>query len=172
MSWGSGSPDWCWGGGPSGVPTSARVDISTVNNATWEDAFQFDPTGPTGSQPQFWPPGITGPAWTLTNQNFIVSIKGNLLQTANLIQIDTGRFPNCNLIVVDDVNSRILHMNVPDVVLNGTTGATGATGAGLIPGNYIWDFVMYDNSSPPIKIALMHGRFQYVDGVGYFAGET
>jgi hypothetical protein len=161
-----------WGNGPSGVPTSARVDLSTVNNATWEDAFQFDPTGPTGSQPTFWPPGVTGPAWTLTNQNFLITIKGNLLQTSPLLQIDTGRFPNCALVVVDDVNSRILHMNVPDVVMNGFTGATGCTGAGLIPGWYIYDFIMYDQSQPPVKIALMHGRFLFSDGVGYSTTET
>ena len=160
-----------WTDGPSGVPTSARVDISTVNNATWEDAFQFDPTGPTGSQPSFWPPGVTGPAWTLTNQNFLVTIKGNLLQSTPLLQIDTG-VTGCNLIVVDDVNSRILHMNVPDVVMNGFTGAVGCTGQGLIPGWYIYDFIMYDQSHPPVKIALMHGRFQYADGVGYSLTET
>ncbi len=160
-----------WSNGPSGVPTSARIDLATVNNATWEDAFQFDPTGPTGSQPEFWPPGITGPAWTLTNQNFLITIKGNLLQPTPLLQIDTG-VVGCNLLVVDDVNSRILHMNVPDVVLNGFTGATGCTGAGLIPGCYIYDFVMYDQSHPPVKIALMHGLFVFQDGVGYSSTET
>jgi len=160
-----------WTDGPSGVPTSARVDLSAVNNATWEDAFQFDPTGPTGSQPSFWPPGVTGPAWTLTNQNFLVTIKGNLLQPTPLLQIDTG-VTGCTLLVVDDPNSRILHMNVPDVVMNGFTGATGCTGPGLIPGWYIYDFIMYGQSSPPVKTALMHGRFQFADGVGFSTTET
>ncbi len=142
-----------------------------MNNATWEDAFQFDPTGPTGSQPNFWPPGITGPAWTLSNQNFIITIKGNRLQSTPLLQIDTG-VVGCQLLVVDDVNSRILHMNVSDRILNGFTGATGCTGAGLIPGEYIYDFIMYDQSHPPVKIALMHGRFVFQDGVGFGLGET
>ncbi len=160
-----------WTDGPSGVPTSARVDLSVANNGTWEDAFQLDPTGPTGSQPDFWPPGITGPAWTLSNQNFLITIKGNLLQNTPLLQIDSG-VTGCQLVVVDDVNSRIFHMNVSDRFMNGFTGTTGITGAGLIPGCYIYDLVMYDQNSPPVKIPLMHGKFVFGDGVGFSTGET
>jgi len=157
MSW--------YGEGPSGVPTSARVDIATSNNVTWEDAFQFDPTGPTASAPNFWPPGSTGPAWTLTGQNHLITIKGNRLQPAPLLVIDSGKTGQ-NLIITDDPNSRILHTSVPDFVLNGVSGATGATGPGLIPGCYVYDWIMYDASNPSIKVALMHGKFVYEDGVG------
>ena len=157
MSW--------YGGGPSGVPTSARVDIATAQNVTWEDAFQFDPTGPTGSIPNFWPPGITGPAWTLSNQNFIITIKNNFLQTSPALLIDSG-VTGCQMVVVDDYNSRILHMNVPDAVIAGSLAATGVTGPGLIPGEYVYDFRMYDQSNPAVKIALMHGLFIVEPGVG------
>jgi hypothetical protein len=154
-----------YGGGPSGVPTSARVDIATSNNVTWQDAFQFDPTGPTGSQPNFWPPGVTGPAWTLFNQSFLITIKGNRLQPAALLTIDSGQ-PGCVMVIVDDPNNRVLHTNVPDAVLAGLTGATGVTGAGLIPGQYVYDWIMYDQSNPAVRVALMHGKFVLQDGVG------
>src|SRR6516164_4709930 len=152
-------------GGPSGVPTSARIDIATVNNVTWEDAFQFDGTGPTGNTPNFWPPGTTGPQWTLAGQNHLITIKGNRLQASPLLRIDSG-VTGCQMIVVDDANNRILHTLVPDTVLSGTGAATGVTGPGLIPGTYVYDWVMYDGSSPPIRIALMHGKFVVQDGVG------
>ena len=71
-----------------------------------------------------------------------------------------------NLIVIDDVNSRILHTNVPDTVLTGNvTGTTGATGVGLVPGTYVYDFVMYDGSNPPVRVMLMEGKFVLKEGV-------
>lgn len=149
--------------GPNGScgqpPSSSRIDISTGNNVTWEDAYQLDPTGPNDQYP--FPP----PAWTLTNQNFLLAIKGNIGQTGPLFQFDSG-VTGCQLLSVDDVNSRILHFNVPDVVLLGTTGATGATGPGLIPGKYFYDFRMYDQSNPSIKIGLMYGEFWFGVGIG------
>jgi hypothetical protein len=153
-------------GGPSGVPTSARVDITTPNNATWEDAFQFDPTGATGSSNAFWPPGLTGPQWTLFGQNHKITIKGNRLQTAAALIIDSG-VTGSTVVITDDPNNRILHVNVPDTVMTGgVTGWTGVTGPGLIPGTYVYDWVMYDGSSPPIKVQMMHGKFVMADGVG------
>jgi hypothetical protein len=163
MNWYADGTPW---GGPSGVPTSARVDLATSNNATWQDAFQFDPTGSTGAPtPNFWPPGSTGPNWTLT-PNHLITIKGNRLQTVPLMTIDSGK-TGCQLIVIDDAINRILHTNVSDMVLTGVvTGTTGATGQGLIPGTYVYDWIMYDNSVPPIRTALMHGKFVLSDGVG------
>lgn len=149
--------------GPSGLVTSARVDLVTATNVTWEDAFQFDPTGPTGAP--FAPGTTTGPNWTLVGQNFVFSIKGNWGQTGPLLTVDSG-VTGQQLIVIDDVNSRIIHTTVPDSVISGATGATGATGPGLIPGSYRYDLVMYDTSKPSIKIGLMHGLFKVQAGVG------
>jgi hypothetical protein len=161
MNWYAGSNPGC---GPSGVPSSARVDIATANNVTWQDAFQFDPTGATGSSNAFFPPGSSGPNWVLT-PNHLITIKGNRLQTTALLTIDSGK-TGCLMVVIDDANNRILHTNVPDMVIGGTAAATGVTGAGLIPGCYVYDWIMYDNSVPPIRTGLMHGRFILQDGVG------
>ena len=151
----------------SDILTAARVDILTATNVTWQDAFQFDPTGTTGccSPPPYWPCGATGPAWNFVGQNFLVTIKGNRQQPVPLMQIDSG-MTGQNLIVIDDVNSRILHTNVPDTVLTGNvTGTTGATGVGLVPGTYVYDFVMYDGSTPPVRVMLMEGKFVLKEGV-------
>lgn len=152
--------------GPSGVVTAARVDTVTATNVTWQDAYQFDPTGTTGCPPPvYWPCGATGPSWTLAGQNFLITIKGNRQQPVPLLQIDSG-VTGCQMVVVDDVNNRILHVNVPDTVLTGgVTGVTGVTGVGLVPGCYDWDFVMYDGSKPPVRVMLMEGEFVLKEGV-------
>lgn len=153
--------------GPSGAITSARVDITTVVDSTWLDAWQFDPTGPTGTS--FVPFTGTGPAWTLVGQNFRFSIKSNWLQQAALLTVDSG-VPGQNGIIIQDVNSRIISTQVPVEALfgfvaptgyTGATGVTGVTGQGIIPGRYVYDLVMYDNSNPPIRIQLMHGFFNF-----------
>lgn len=151
----------------SDVLTSARVNIVTSDNVTFQDPFQFDPTGGTGccAPPPYWPCGVTGPNWTLVGQNFQLTIKGNREQTTPLMFIDSG-ITGGNLIVVDDTLARILHFNVPQDVLTGAvTGTTGATGVGLVPGEYVYDFVMYDGSNPPIRVMLMEGKFVLKHGV-------
>lgn len=160
--------------GPSGAITSARVDIFTTVDSTWLDAWQFDPTGPTGTC--FVPFTGTGPAWTLTGQNFRFSIKSNWLQKTPLLTIDSG-VTGQQGIIIQDVNSRIISTQVPVEAIfgsvaptgySGSTGVTGVTGPGLIPGDYVYDLVMYDNSSPPIRIQLMHGvyGFRWAPGPG------
>jgi len=153
--------------GPSGVITAAKVNIATSDNVTWEDAFQFDPPAGTGCcepQPPYWPCGSTGPTWTFAGQKFVMDIKGNRGVTATNLTLDNGP-TGSTLFVVDDSTNRILHANVPQQVLLGQTGATGATGAGLIPGEYDYNFIMYDGSSPPIRIMLMQGKFILEHGV-------
>lgn len=121
--------------------SSARVDLVASTNATFGDALQFDP--PVA--------GATGPAWSFSNQNFRLDVKPNLETTLPLLSLTSA----AGEIVVDDVTERILHFNVPDTVL----------AAALIPGTYIYDFIMFDNSVPPVRVQLMHGRFVVTDGI-------
>lgn len=159
-------------GSRHGPPTSASVDIATANNVSWTDSFQFDP--PSGPYGYYNPAGSycyatgtsgnTFPFWNFSGQNFRLDIKGNRGQTGPLLSVNSQ--PNgSTLIVVDDPGNRILHLNVPEAVMNGQTGQLGATGPGLIPGEYVYDFIMYDGSTPPVRVALMHGRFVYADGI-------
>lgn len=120
--------------------SSANVDLVAANNATFGDAIQFDPPVP----------GVTGPAWSLSNQNFRLDIKPNLEEAA-LLSITSA----AGQIVTDDVTARVIHFNVPESVIQGA----------LIPGEYIYDLIMFDNSVPPIRVPLMHGRFTVTDGI-------
>lgn len=128
-------------------PSSAFVDIVAQNNASLTDAFQFDP--PPGGLGGFT--GCTGPNWTMTGQNFRLDIKGNRQQPAFLLSLTSA----AGQIVVDDATQRILHFNVPDTIL----------AAALVPGEYLYDFIMYDNSVPSVRVPLMHGRFVVPDGI-------
>lgn len=121
--------------------TSAHVDLAVANNATFADAIQFDP--PVS--------GVTGPSWSLAGQKFRMEVRPNQEESALLtITSDAGQ------IVVDDVTQRVIHFNVPYTVL---------VAAGLIPGCYLYDLIMYDTSTPAIRVQLMHGKFIVVDGV-------
>jgi hypothetical protein len=128
-------------------PSSAPVDFVEQDNATMADAFQFDPPpyGLTGAT------GCTGPQWNFVGQNFRMDIKRRRDDESALLSLtsDAGE------IVVDDETNRILHFNVPETTLTGA----------LIPGWYYYDFIMYDGSSPPIRVPLMHGWFRLVHGI-------
>lgn len=174
------------------MQTAARVDISQPNNATWQDAFIFGPSGipwpascgqpPNEVQPwpNYWPytwPVVwatgatgqvctpwgcaTGPTgtWNFVNQNFVATIKANRGASGPLLTVTSA----AGQIVVDDPVNRVLHFNVPDAYL---TGATGLTGQGMVPGEYDWEMQMFDNSSPPIRVTLMQGKFRLTEGLG------
>ena len=131
------------------IPTSARVDVVVATNATWNDAFQFDPPacyGVTGAS------GPTGTNWSFSGQNFRLDIKGNKYTQPSFLLSLTSL---AGQIVVDDVTNRILHFNVPEATLV----------AALIPGEYEYDFVMYSNDSPPVRVQLMHGKFKVEEGI-------
>lgn len=121
--------------------TSANVTLTAAKNATFNDSIQFDPPVP----------GVVGPAWTLTNQNFQLDIKANWESAVALLSISSA----AGQIVVDDTTQRILHFNVPDSIIQ----------AALIPGCYIYDFIMFDGAAPPVRVQLMHGEFFVGDGV-------
>ena len=143
--------------GYHGPPTAAKVVIVTNTNVTWEVSWHFDPPGPTGCMPS-WCYGGTGTDWSLDGMNFRMDIKGNRGMTGALLSI-VGPTGGSNAFQIQDANNRIVSSSVPDTVLSGAASMVGVTGQGLIPGNYVYDFIMYDGASPPNRIMLMYGPF-------------
>src|SRR5579871_3818761 len=114
---------------PTNTPTTAaRVDMVISNNATWQDAFQFGTVGDT--------------TWNLVGQNFRMDVKADPQGPALLTLLSSA-----GQIVVDDTVQRIVNLNVPESSIQ----------AALPPGVYWYDFIMFDNSSPPIRVQLMRG---------------
>lgn len=131
-------------------PAAARVRFVTLDNETFQDAIQMDLpvtcacAGATGAT------GATGPAWTL-GPNLRMDIKRNRNDTAALLSLTSAAAQ----IIIDDPVARVFHFNVPETALT----------AVLVPGEYVYDFVQYDNSSPPIRTVLMGGTFVLKHGV-------
>ena len=119
--------------------TAARVDILTATNVTFADAFQFGTPGDT--------------SWSFTGQSFRMDLKSNKFgPNAALLSITSG----AGQIVVSDLVNRILYFDVPEASFSA---------ADVIPGEYDYDFIMYDSSNPAVRIALMYGKFKMVQGV-------
>lgn len=121
--------------------SSAHIDLVAAQNATFADAIQFDPPVP----------GVTGPSWSLSGQSFRMDIAANYEANTALLSITSA----AGQIVVDDVTERTIHFNVPEATLQ----------AALIPGDYVYDLIMFDGSSPSIRVQLMHGTFTLADAV-------
>lgn len=121
-------------------PSSANVKIVAAKNASFTEAYQFDP--PVA--------GVIPPTWQLY-PNFRLDIKGYLEQAVALVSLTSA----AGQIVVDDVVQRVIHFNVPETILS----------PALTPGRYFYDLIMYDNSVPAIRVPLMHGEFVLTDGV-------
>ena len=137
--------------GAYGVATAAIVDVVTSTNTTWEDAFQFDPPAVPGQPlPPYYPAGGTGPTWGFTGQNFRMDIKTNINASGPSLTLTSA----AGQIIVDDYTNRILHMNVPETIFSG-----------LIPGTFLYDFIMFDGSVPPIRVMLMQGKFHLAPGI-------
>lgn len=119
------------------APTSARIRIVVPNNATMQEAYQFDD------------PLVT--TWNFASKKFRLDIKGNHEQVTPFLSLtsDAGQ------IVVDDTALRVLHFNVPESVIQ----------AAMPPGKYVYDFIMATLDSPPIRTQLMHGDFILGDGI-------
>ena len=118
------------------IPSASLVDIIYANNTTLLDAFQF---------------GLTTDTWTLTGQNFKMEIKASRDDATPLITFTSG----AGQIVVDDAINRVIHFNVPDTTI----------AAALQVGQYVYDLIMYDNSSPAVRTMLMQGHFYVKQGV-------
>lgn len=116
--------------------TCAIVNITTQDNATLADALQFGTVGDL--------------SWSLAGQSFIMDIKASRDDTAALLEL-TSAAGQINTL---DPVQRIIQFNVPDTVL-----------AVLPPATYVYDFIMFDGSVPPIRIPLMQGYFTIKRGV-------
>src|SRR4249919_475490 len=104
--------------------TSAHVDLQIDNNGTWMDAFQFGEPDDT--------------TWTLTGQTFELDVQRSPYDTTPLLHMDSagGR------IVVDDVIQRVIHFNVAPTDIQDN----------LQPGEYTYDLVMLNGSTPPVRV--------------------
>lgn len=117
--------------------TAAVVDIFQQDNATLQDAWQFGTVGDT--------------TWSFTGMSFKMEVKASRDDIAPLVTWLSG----AGQIIVDDPVARVLHMNVPDTVLQ----------ASLPPACYVYDLIMLDGSTPPIRTPLMQGRIYMTRGV-------
>lgn len=119
------------------APTSAIVNIATQDNVTLQDAFQFGTPGDT--------------SWSLTGMAFTMEVKASRDDITPLIELTSG----AGQIIIDDVVQRVVHLNVPDTAIQ----------ASLPVATYVYDFIMYDTSVPPIRTVLMQGRLYVSKGV-------
>lgn len=116
-------------------PSSAHVKIVTANNATFQEAYQFDDPNATG--------------WNFTGKTFRLDIKANREATSFLLS-----FTSPTQIIVDDAALRVLHFNVPEATFDPTV---------IPPGFYVYDLIMTDAFL--IRTPLMHGDFEVTDGI-------
>lgn len=117
--------------------TAARINIKASNNVTLQDAFQFGTVGDT--------------SWSFVGQSFKLEVKASLDDVAPLLTLTSAG----GSIVVDDVVQRVLHLNLDYIALQ----------AALPVGEYVYDLIMFDASTPPIRVQLMKGCFTLVQGV-------
>jgi hypothetical protein len=117
--------------------TAAWVNMFISDNATWQDAFQFGTVGDT--------------SWSFTGQNFKCDIKASRNDLTPLLEL----LSTSGAIVVQDPVNRILNFNVPDATIQ----------SDLPCGEYVYDLIMYDASSPPIRVQLMQGKLFVKRGV-------
>lgn len=125
-----------------GSVTSARVDLRISNNATWQDAFQFgDPADLT---------------WDLNGQMFELDVQRTRYDAVPLLSLSSSE----NEIVIADTIQRVVYMNVDATAIQES----------LSPGTYVYDLVMVagtDPAPPAVRVPLMHGTLQVVQGVTY-----
>jgi hypothetical protein len=96
--------------------------------------------------------GVVGDtSWDFTGQAFKLEVKASRNDTTPLATFTSAGGD----IVVDDLTQRVLHMNVPDATIV----------ADLPVGEYVYDLIMFDASTPPIRVQLMLGRIFVRQGV-------
>ena len=119
-----------------GPSTASEVDIVALNTVTLQEAFQF---------------GLSTDTWTLVGQNFKMEVKASRADATGLVAWTSG----AGTIVVQDAINRVINLNVSESALQ----------AALPVGEYVYDLVMYDASSPPVRVVLMYGKLCVTQGV-------
>lgn len=117
--------------------TAAIVNLYVSDNATMQDALQFGTPGDT--------------TWSFTGMTFEMSVKASRDDVDPLVTFTSG----AGQIIVNDPVQRVLQFNVPDTTLQ----------ASLPPAEYVYDLIMLDGSTPPIRTQLMQGRLTVSHGV-------
>ena len=117
--------------------TAAWVNITIANTVTMQDAFQFGTAGDT--------------TWSFTGQSFHVEVKASREDTTSLLSLTSA----AGQIVVDNAVTRVLHFNVPEATIQGA----------LPVADYVYDLVMFDGSTPPVRTLLMQGHLFVRQGV-------
>ncbi len=127
--------------------TRATVPIEIQNNQTMQDAFQF---------------GVPGDlSWTLNGQNFRMDVYTEPFTpgTTPALTVTSA----AGQIVVNDSINRIVNFNVPESVIQNALLPI-AVGSPLSK-TFRYEFMMFDNSSPPVRVPLMGGKLIVKYGV-------
>jgi hypothetical protein len=107
--------------------TAAKVNMEVIDSGDWSDAFQLGTPGDT--------------SWSFTGGSFHMDVKGSTDDAVPLLSLTTAN----GYVVIDDPVNRILHLAVPQSVLE----------AALIPGRYVYDLVLI--SAAGVRTPLMYG---------------
>lgn len=116
--------------------TRSEVNIGIMNNASWDDAFQF-------STPS------SDLQWNLDGQGFVLQVKHRKEDTVILVELST----NASTIIIDDSELRVIHLNYPPNLIQ----------ENLIPGEYVYDLLMFDEDG--VVVNLMGGELKVIQGI-------
>lgn len=114
--------------------TAARVDMEVRDSGDWSDAFQFGTVGDT--------------SWSFSGCTFHMDVKGSTDDASPLFQLNSAN----GRVVVDDPVQRILHFNAVKADIQ----------AALVPGRYVYDFVMITGAG--VRTPLMYGHVKFKHG--------
>lgn len=87
-------------------------------------------------------------SWSFTGQSLKCEVKASRSDVTPLLTAQTSD----GSIVVDDAVARVMHFNVPDTAL-------------LPVAEYVYDLIMFDTSTPPVRTLLMEGKLTIKKGV-------
>lgn len=118
--------------------TAAQVDIWITDNATFQDAWQYNP--PAGTTLNF------------AGNSFEMGVKASRDDVANLVLFTSG---GGQIVIASPVNPAVINMNVVDTVIQ----------TSLPSAEYDYDLIMLDTSVPPIRTLLQFGKLFVKHGV-------
>jgi hypothetical protein len=119
--------------------TAAIVDIFISDNATFQDAWQFNP-----------PPPLT--SLNFAGNSFEMSVKASRDDVSPLVTFTSG---GGQIVLASPTPNPVVNMNVVDTVIQTSLPAA----------EYDYDLIMLDTSVPPIRTQLMQGKIFVKHGV-------